>query len=118
MLTRVFPMGLLIVFALALVIGCADNPTSPNGHGVASAPGGADGPVTEEQAIQIALGQVSGEVIEIESEVENGVDMFGVEIKTNSGAVKEVEIDANTGEVLNIEDEDDDDDDKKFLGIF
>ena len=110
MLTRVFPIGLLIVFALVSVIGCADNPTSPSASGVESAPGGADGPITKAQAVQIALGQVAGKVVETERKVETGVDMYGIEIKTDSGVVKEVEIDVNPGEVLNIEDDDDSDD--------
>ena len=117
MLAKTIPIGFLFVFVLAFVVGCADSPTSPNGSGVSAAPGTGDGNgITEEQAIQIALAEVPGKVVETEREKEDGVDMYGVEIKTDSGAVKEVEIDANTGEVLNIED--DDDDDGKFLGIF
>ena len=122
MSTNVFPIGLLIVFGLVFVIGCADNPTVSDTSGVTAAPGAQGGDITEKRAIQIARAQVAGKVVEVEREVENGVDMWGVEIKTDAGVVKEVEIDAKSGKVLNIEDEDDDDDDDgdddKFLGIF
>jgi hypothetical protein len=117
MLSRAFPIGLLALFAALFVMGCADNPAAPSGNGVAAAPGAEGNGISEADAIQIALGQVAGEVLESEREKENGQDLYEVEIKTADGVVKEVQIDPNTGEVVGISIEDEDDDDK-FLGIF
>lgn len=76
--------------------------------------------LTEEQVIEIALAQVPGEVIEVELETEDGQQIFEVEILGLDGVEMEVEIDANTGDVLEVEadgegcdkrgDKDDDDD--------
>ena len=115
MLAKTPFVALLLVFALAFVMGCADNPTSPDVSGVALAPGAqGGGEITLEQATQIALAQVAGTVVDTEREMENSVDTYGIEIETDAGNVKEVKINANTGEVIKIED----DDDGKFLGIF
>lgn len=64
--------------------------------------------LTEAEAEKIATDKVSGEVIEKEMEKEKDTIVFEFEIKTDSG-VKEVEIDGNSGEILEIEDEDEDD---------
>ncbi|MBH0231411.1 PepSY domain-containing protein [Halobacillus yeomjeoni] len=66
--------------------------------------------LTEKEAEEIALERVSGEVVESEVEKEDGTIVFEFEIKTDSG-VKEVEIDGNSGRVLEVEDEDEEDDD-------
>jgi uncharacterized membrane protein YkoI len=59
--------------------------------------------LTEEQIIEIALMEVPGEVIEIESELENGVQVFEVEILGIDGIETEIEIAAETGEILQVE---------------
>ena len=110
---------LLFLIAVSGFVGCADTATNPvtADSTAASAPGANNGgEISADQAVQIALAQVAGKVVETEREMEGGVDMYGIEIETDAGVVKEVEIDVNTGEVLNIEDDDDGDD--KVLGIF
>ena len=77
--------------------------------------------LTEEEVIEIALTTVPGEVMEVafEDDDEDG-PVYEVEILTADGTEMEVEIDAQTGEVLEDEDGDrdmchhdgDDDNDK------
>ena len=65
--------------------------------------------MTEEQAIEIALLEVPGEVQEIELETEDGATVYEIEIIKADGKEYEVEIAADTGAVLEVEAEDDDD---------
>lgn len=76
----------------------------------AQATGEAPG-LTEAQAVEIALAEVPGDVQETELEREDGMQVYEVEILTADGVEMEIEIDANTGEILEVEAEDDDDDD-------
>jgi len=62
------------------------------------------------QVSEIALGAQAGTIEEIELEREGGKAVFEVEIKTDTGEV-EVMIDAATGDVLSMEQDDDHDDD-------
>lgn len=62
------------------------------------------------QVSEIALGAQAGTIEEIELENENGKAVFEVEIKTDTGEV-EVLIDAATGDVLAMEQDDENDDD-------
>ncbi|AFS79443.1 peptidase M4 domain-containing protein [Gottschalkia acidurici 9a] len=55
-----------------------------------------------EMAIAIALEQVQGEVIKAELDRENGILVYEIHIRTPYG-VYEVEIDATTGQVLDID---------------
>ena len=70
--------------------------------------------LTEEQAIEIALMEFPGEVNEVELEREDGMLVYEIEILSADGLEIEVEIAANTGDVLEFEaeksdgDEDDD----------
>jgi len=68
--------------------------------------------VSPEAAIEIALGRVAGRVVEAEIEREDGrlVYSFDIEVPGVSG-LTEVEIDAQTGEILEVENEEDDDED-------
>lgn len=59
--------------------------------------------LTEEQIIAIALTQVPGEVQEVELEREKGMQVYEVEILGADGIETEVEIAAETGEVLKVE---------------
>ena len=69
------------------------------------------GLITEEQAKQIALDHIGqGNVIDFESEREGGRIIYGVVLSVNGDEV-EVEIDAQTGEILEVEWGDDDEDD-------
>ncbi|WP_299898961.1 PepSY domain-containing protein [uncultured Ruegeria sp.] len=67
--------------------------------------------LTLQQAIEIALQEVSGEVQEAEFEDENRMKIYEVEILDASGQEFEVEIAADTGAVIEVEAEDEDDDD-------
>lgn len=66
---------------------------------------------TAEQARQIALAEVPGEVQETELEREDGMLVYEVEILTADGVEMEVEINADTGKILEVEAEDANDDD-------
>ncbi len=67
--------------------------------------------LTLQQAIEIALQEVSGEVQEAELENEDGMKIYEVEILDANGQEFEVEIAADTGAVIEVEAEDEDDDD-------
>ena len=62
--------------------------------------------VSLEQASSIALSDVSGKVIEAEIEYEDDVLVWEVEVLTDAGEVFEFEIDANSGSILEKEQED------------
>jgi len=59
--------------------------------------------VTFDQALAAARAAVPGAVIKAELEVENGGLMYSFEIVTANREVKEVEIDAGNGRVLDID---------------
>ena len=62
--------------------------------------------ILADQAIQTALQKVQGTVVEAElEEEENHKAIWEVEIVTADGKLIEVEIDAKTGEVLEVEEE-------------
>jgi uncharacterized membrane protein YkoI len=63
------------------------------------------------QAIEIALAEVPGELLEVERERHRGVSYFEVEILGEDGTVSELEIASTTGEILQIEIEEYDHDD-------
>ena len=62
--------------------------------------------LTAEQAQEIALKKIAGEVQKHEMESEDGKAVYVFEIKTSESKVMEVNIDGNTGEVLEIENAD------------
>jgi uncharacterized membrane protein YkoI len=62
-------------------------------------------------ARKIALQRVPGKITDQELEKENGRLQYAFEIVTAEGKSFDVEIDAITGEVLKVEDEDEDDED-------
>lgn len=55
---------------------------------------------------EIAQGAVPGEIIEVELDREDDRLIYEVDILTSTGRLRQVEIDARTGEVLEVEDED------------
>jgi uncharacterized membrane protein YkoI len=73
--------------------------------------------ITIEQARATALARVSGTVIDEELEKENGRLQYAFDIRTSEGKVFDVEVDAQSGDVLkavedkDTDDKDDDDDD-------
>ena len=68
--------------------------------------------LTLEEARTIALREVTGTVLEEELDREDGVAVYSFEIRTDKGATWEIDIDAATGKVVELENEDDDDDDR------
>ena len=62
--------------------------------------------VSIDQAIKAATQKVSGKVIEAELEEEHDTTVWEVEVVTSEGKVKEVHIDATSGKVIDVEEED------------
>ncbi|WP_144509744.1 PepSY domain-containing protein [Bacillus sp. FJAT-22090] len=63
--------------------------------------------ISTEQAVQIALQQVSGEVMHIDLDMENGLLVYEVFILTPPNTIYEVEVNAKTGKIVKIEQEND-----------
>ncbi len=59
--------------------------------------------ITVEQAKDIALSNIQGEVLKIELEEENGFLVYGVEVVGPDKTVTDVKIDAGNGDVLLVE---------------
>ena len=59
--------------------------------------------VNANQARRIALGQVPGSVIALSLDSDDGVVYWEVEIQSNDGALYDIEIDANTGDVIEVD---------------
>lgn len=55
--------------------------------------------------LEIAQREVSGQVIDVELEWDDGRLEYDVKVLTASGRVREVEIDAGSGQVLSVEDD-------------
>jgi uncharacterized membrane protein YkoI len=62
--------------------------------------------INSETAIQIALQQVPGQVIKVELDYDNGILVYEIDIRTQSG-VYEVQVAAANGQILKVEREDD-----------
>ena len=64
------------------------------------------------RAVEIAVAAVGGTLVEVERDREDGVDVYGVELRQADGRILDVHVDAVSGAVLRVEDEwrDDDDD--------
>jgi len=67
--------------------------------------------ISAEQARKTALGRVSGTIVEEELEKENGRIVYSIEIRDQDKKNFDVEVDAITGEIVNVEEEDEDDED-------
>ena len=50
--------------------------------------------------------KVPGKVIEVELEVEDGILVYDLKVLARNGRVKEIEVDAATGKILKVEDDD------------
>ncbi|MBS4196572.1 PepSY domain-containing protein [Lederbergia citri] len=59
--------------------------------------------ITKEESSSIAQTEVKGEVTDVQLEDEDGVIVYGVEIKDQQGQKNDVKIDAKTGKVLKVE---------------
>ncbi|MEM7470729.1 MAG: PepSY domain-containing protein [Pseudomonadota bacterium] len=103
--TKVLTGGALTGLVFAGVIG-----SMVSAQTVADATG-----LTEDQAIEIALMEVPGEVTEVEKERDDGEQVYEIEILGADGIETEIKIAAQTGEILEVEvegsdcDKDDDD---------
>ncbi len=64
--------------------------------------------ITIQQAQEIALQHVPGNVMHVDMDLENGVLVYEVFIITSQGTIYEVELLAKNGKILKIEQEDDD----------
>lgn len=62
--------------------------------------------INSEAAIQIALQRVPGQVIKVELDHEDGILIYEIDIRTQTG-VYEVHVHAATGQILKVEREDD-----------
>ena len=67
--------------------------------------------ISMEQARQIALQRVSGEILESELDRETGKLVYEFEIRDQSGKIQEVLVDAQTGEIVSVKEENENDDD-------
>ncbi len=67
--------------------------------------------ISIEQARSTALGRVSGKITEEELEMENGKLVYSIEIRDKNQKTFDVEVDAKTGAIVNVEEENDDDED-------
>lgn len=59
--------------------------------------------LSQADAEKIALGRVAGQVTEAELEEEKGKVIWSIEVTTSETSVSDVEIDANTGDILEVE---------------
>ncbi|HWK21497.1 MAG TPA: PepSY domain-containing protein [Ureibacillus sp.] len=63
--------------------------------------------ISPQHAQQIALGRVPGQIVHVDLDMDNGVFKYEVYIMTPQNRVYEVEINAKTGRIIKVEQEDD-----------
>lgn len=63
--------------------------------------------VSMEEAMQIALQRIPGQVLYVDMEMENGVLVYEFFILTPQNRIYEVEVNSRTGRIIKIEEEDD-----------
>ncbi|WP_313956966.1 PepSY domain-containing protein [Bacillus sp. FJAT-22090] len=61
--------------------------------------------VSVEQAVQIALQRIPGQVMHVDLDMENGLLVYEVFIATAQNRVYEVEVNAKTGAIVDIDEE-------------
>lgn len=59
--------------------------------------------ITIQDAMNIALEQVPGQIVKVELETKNGLWIYEVDIINPQGTEYEVEVDVNTGGIIGIE---------------
>ena len=59
--------------------------------------------ISIQEAMNIALGRVPGQVVKVELDQENGMWVYEVDIITPQGVKYEVEVDINTGAIIKVE---------------
>ncbi len=95
--------GLLGAVGLVLAGGGTAVATQMNGTDSVSPE---DVSLTEQEARDIATGEVGGTALEVELESEDGTPLYEVETEADDSTVSEVAVDANNGTVLEVERED------------
>lgn len=63
--------------------------------------------ITIEQAMNIALQRVPGQIVHVDLDMENGILVYEIFIMTSNNQIFEVEVHAKTGAIIKIEQEDD-----------
>ena len=63
--------------------------------------------LSADQAIQIALQRIPGQVLHVDLEMENGVLVYEIYILSPQNKIYEVEVNSRTGRIIKIEEEDD-----------
>lgn len=65
--------------------------------------------VSMQQAQEIALARVPGQIVHVDMELEHGVLVYEIFIMTSDNRLFEVEVLAKSGRILKVEEEDDED---------
>lgn len=103
----VAPIGALLTLVAMTSTAMADRGRGRHGdHDDALAAVEARQALPLTRIFQIAQTAVPGEIIEVELDREHGRLIYEVDVLTSTGRLRQVEIDARTGEVLEVEDED------------
>lgn len=101
------PLGAALTLAAITSVAMADQGRGRHGdHDDALAAVEARQALPLTRIFQIAQTAVPGEIIEVELDRDDGRLIYEVDILTSTGRLRQVEIDARTGEVLDVEDED------------
>ena len=69
--------------------------------------------ITEAESKAIALQKVPGTVTEVELEDEDGTIIYGVEVQVKDGSKQDVKVDAQTGKIVKVENDDQDENDQE-----
>lgn len=96
---------LLTSLSLGVTTGVADSRDKKNEHNVVREALQRGEVLPLAKILAIANEQVPGDVIEVELETKKQALIYEIKILTGTGLVREVKIDARTGEVLQIEDD-------------
>lgn len=99
------PHMLVVALSLLAAGALADSGAAYGGEKKGKAEMAAAAKVTIDQAIKTASEKVSGKVIEAELEKKHGKLVWEVEVVTAENKVMEVHIDAETGAVIDVEEE-------------
>ena len=59
--------------------------------------------ISMEEAMNIAVGRVPGQIIKVELDKEKGIWVYQVDIITSQGVKYEVEVDINSGNIVKVE---------------
>ncbi|MGE0530063.1 MAG: PepSY domain-containing protein [Hyphomonadaceae bacterium] len=103
----VAPVGALLTLVAITGVAMADQGRGRSGdHDDALAAVEARQALPLTRIFEIAQTAVPGEIIEVELDREGGRLIYEVDILTSTGRLRQVEIDARTGDVLDVEDED------------